>query len=201
MKIVILVEGTTERAFRPHLIRFLAARLTGRMPRLNMFLCNGRLPKGEDLRQTVRRLLTGRDPAGAVIALTDIYTGTQDFFDAADAKTKMRNWVGQEDRFYPHVAQHDFEAWLLPFWSEIQRVADSNRKAPSGSPESINHNHPPSHHIKEVFRNGRRRQYYSKPRDANRILQNQDLGVAAGQCPELKAFLNTILTLCGGSPI
>jgi hypothetical protein len=42
---------------------------------------------------------------------------------------------------------------------------------------------------------------YSKPRDANRILRGQDLGVAAAQCPELKALLNTIITLSGGAPL
>jgi hypothetical protein len=58
-----------------------------------------------------------------VIALTDVYTGTDDFLDAADAKQKMRAWVGKNDRFHPHVAQHDFEAWLLPFWTDIQSLA------------------------------------------------------------------------------
>jgi hypothetical protein len=31
--------------------------------------------------------------------LTDVYTGTSDFKDAADAKAKMRKWVGEEKRF------------------------------------------------------------------------------------------------------
>jgi len=60
---------------------------------------------------------------------------------------------------------------------------------------------PPSHHIREVFRIGACRDGYSKPRDANRILRGKDLTEAANQCPELKAFLNTILTLSGGEPI
>jgi recombinational DNA repair ATPase RecF len=37
-----------------------------------------------------------------------------------------------------------------------------------------------------------------KMADANRILKNKDLRIAAEQCPELKAFLSTILTLSGG---
>jgi hypothetical protein len=94
VKIVIIVEGTTEKAFRPHLERFLAARLAGNMPRLNMFTANGRISKGDRLRREVENLLGGSDPADAVIALTDVYTGTDDFQDAADAKTIMRDWVG-----------------------------------------------------------------------------------------------------------
>lgn len=70
-----------------------------------------------------------------------------------------------------------------------------------GPPESVNHNRPPSVHIKEIFESGTCRDSYSKIRDANRILQNQDLSRAAAQCPELKAFLNTILTLSGGQPL
>lgn len=89
----------------------------------------------------------------------------------------------------------------MPYWSEIQKVAGSNRNAPPGSPESVNHNRPPSYHIKEIFRIGTCRDDYSKVRDANRILRNQDLAIAAVACPELKAFLNRILELSGGQPI
>lgn len=171
------------------------------MPNLDMVPYDGRIPKEEKLRRTVENLLDGHNPAQAVIALTDVYTGTEDFLDAADAKAKMRNWVGNNNRFHPHAAQYDFEAWLLPYWTEIQRIAGHNKKAPSGPPESVNHNRPPSYHIKEIFRIGTCRNDYSKPRDASRILRNKDLTVAAVLCPELKAFLNTILTLCGGQPI
>ena len=186
-------------AFKPHLIAFLQSRLAGQMPRLDPFLYNGRIPKEGKLKRTVETLLrTGSD---AVIALTDVYTGTNDFLDAADAKAKMRQWVGPESRFHPHVAQYDFEAWLLPYWDEIKNLAGHNRNAPPGLPETVNHIHPPSYHIKEIFRVGNRRRDYSKPRDANRILRGKDLGVAAVQCPELRAFLNTILTLCGAEPL
>lgn len=201
MKIAILVEGRTEKAFLPHLREFLNARLTGNMPRLIMFKYDGPIPKQAKLRRTVENLCGAPDWADAVIALTDVYTGTQDFHDAADARAKMRNWVGQNDRFYPHAAQHDFEAWLLPYWDEIQRVAGSNRTAPPGPPESVDHNRPPSFHIREIFRIGTCRDDYSKVRDASRILKDQDLTIAAVQCPELRAFLNTILTLCGAPPL
>lgn len=202
MKIAILVEGKTERAFKPHLRTFLESRLPGRMPRLDMFVCDRRIPKEEKLRRAVENLLsTGKPPADAVIALTDVYTGNGDFRDASDAKKKMRNWVGSDARFHPHAAQHDFEAWLLPFWDEIQKIAGHNRSAPPGPPEAVNHTKPPSFHIREIFRTGGCRDDYSKPRDANRILRGKDLAIAAAKCPELRAFLNTILTLSGGSGI
>lgn len=201
MKITVLVEGKTERAFMPQLREFLKTRLAGRMPNIDVDPCNGRVDMGAKLRQKVEDHLTRRPVSDAVIALTDVYTGTGDFRDAADAKRKMREWVGENDRFYPHAAQHDFEAWLLPFWADIQRLAGSNRGAPSGKPESVDHTKPPSKRIAEVFEAGSRGRSYSKPREAALILQGKDLTVAANQCPELKAFLNTILTLSGAEPL
>ena len=113
----------------------------------------------------------------------------------------MREWVGAENRFYPHAAQHDFEAWLLPYWPVIQKIAGHNRAKPAGQPEQINHQKPPSKHIQELFRNGSCGRDYAKVRDALRILRGQDLVIAANECPELKSFINTILHLCGAVPL
>ena len=202
MKIAILMEGETERVFLPYLREFLSPRLQGKMPRLISNKYDGRIPKEEKLKRVVEALLRGGNPdADHVIALTDVYTGSDDFQDAADAKRKMRGWVGPNERFHPHVAQHDFEAWLLPYWPDIQHLARHNRTAPSGDPESVDHTHPPSYHIKEIFRTGQGPRHYTKTRDAKRILQGKDLSVAAAACAELRAFLNTILTLSEGDPI
>ena len=137
----------------------------------------------------------------AVIALTDVYTGTRDFLDAGDAKAKMRQWVGKQPEFYPHVALHDFEAWLIPYWEDIQRLAGHNMRKPGNNPEAIDHLKPPSHHIKEIFEKGNCRDSYRKPRDGMRILRDKDLLIAANACPELRALLNTILRLSGGELI
>ena len=166
------------------------------MPKLDFLPEGGRIPKGEHLKRKVELLLLTND---AVIALTDVYTGTspRDFESATEARIKMREWVGNEDRFHPHAAQYEFEAWLFPYWSRIQTLAGSNRTAPSSTPEGVNHNKPPSRHLEEVFRTGRKKRAYSKVRDAAAILRDQDLSIAAASCSELKAFLNTILTLSG----
>ena len=202
MKIAILVEGETERIYLPFLREFLGPRLNGNPPKLISSKYDGRIPKQEKLRRRVEALLRGKKPdADHVIALTDVYTGSSDFKDASDAKQKMRDWVGLNDRFHAHAAQYDFEAWLLPYWSAIQELARHNRAAPAGMPESVNHNHPPSYHIKEIFRVGQGPRHYTKTRDAKRILQGKDLSIAAAACPELRGFLNTILTLCNGDPI
>jgi len=203
MKITLIVEGKTEKAFLPVLRDFLKSRLAGRLPNIDVVPYDGRIPTGDKLKRIVTQLLTCRRAADHVIALTDVYTGSRppDFQDAADAKRKMSQWVGNEPRFHPHAAQYDFEAWLLPYWPTIQRLAGHNRAAPTGNPETINHNNPPAHRIREIFEIGNCRDSYIKPRDAGRILRDNGLAVAVDQCAELKALVNTILSVCGGAII
>ncbi|PQO42657.1 DUF4276 family protein [Blastopirellula marina] len=195
MRIAILVEGKTETAFLPHLKRFLQTRLSGRMPKLDTMPCNGGLPKEGRLKRDVQKLLANRrQPADAVIALTDVYPEYQ---TAEDAKEKMKGWVGNEERFFVHVALHDFEAWLLPYWEKICRLTGSNRSSPGRNPEQVNHTNWPARRLAEVYRTGTKSKSYIKARDAGRILKDEDLLVAINACPELKAFINRILELCG----
>ena len=204
MKIAMIVEGETEKAFVPHLRRYLEDKLEGRMPRIHVHKYDGPVPKEEKLKRTVAKLLSGgKNPADHVIALTDVYTGTNPpaFVDAADANYNMRRWVGPEPRFHPHVALHDFEAWLLPYWRTIQSLAGHSKSQPTGSPESVDHDHPPSYWIKEIYKIGSTPRHYNKPRDGERILEKNGLDKAVMQCPELKALVNTIIVLCGGAPI
>ncbi len=198
MNITVLVEGETEQAFKKCLTNFLESRLGGKMPRIKFLNEGGRIPKGTELKRVVENLLKTND---AVIALTDVYTGTNDFTAPNDAKNKMRQWVGDHPNFYPHVAHHDFEAWLIPYWSDIQKLAKHNKSKPGSNPEQINHQKPPSYHIKEIFEAGKCQRSYKKPRDGMKILKDKDLLVSANACPELKAFLNTILQLSGGTLI
>jgi Domain of unknown function (DUF4276) len=195
VKIAILVEGATEVAFREKLREFLKNRLGQEMPRLDFKPQDGRIPKEGKLKRIVENLLDN-DGYDAVIALTDIYTGTKDFQNATDAKDKMMSWVGHNSRFYPHTALHDFEAWLLPYWATIQALAAHNRSAPSGAPETVNHQKPPSYWIKEIFRVGKCKRDYNKLSDGKAILKKNDLINAIQACPELKDFVNRIISLC-----
>jgi hypothetical protein len=202
MRIALIVEGKTEQAFLPPLRKYLETRLADKMPKIVAIPQNGRIPKEEKLKRLVENLLLGPRPYDAVIALTDVYTSknldTRDFTDAADAKRQMRKWVGENPKFYPHAAQHDFEAWLLPYWESIKDMAEHDKSAPSGKPEDVNHDKSPAYHIAEIFRLGKKREYI-KPREALAILskKDNDLNIAIRQCPELKSFINTFFTLCG----
>jgi hypothetical protein len=200
MKIAILVEGATEVAFKEKILEFLKTHLGQNMPKLKFISQDGRIPKEEKLKRIVENLLDN-DGYDAVIALTDVYTGTKDFQNADDAKAKMKDWVGNNPKFYPHTALHDFEAWLLPYWETIKKLAKHNRSAPSGSPETVNHQKPPAYWIKEIFRLGECKRDYNKPSDGKAILKKNDLSVTIQACPELKAFVNRIIDLSGGKPI
>ena len=200
MRIRIIVEGKTEQAFKPILIDFLRPRLVS-MPSLNFHPYNGSIPTEGKLRRIVQNSLEGKGAADHVIALTDVYTGSAPYLfkDAVDAKNKMREWVGAEPRFHPHAAQHDFEAWLLPYWKTIQEMTGHRKNASSGKPENVNHEKAPPYWIKEMFELGNKsRKSYVKPRDAGRILRGNDLMVSIQQCGEFKAFVNTIISLSGG---
>jgi len=199
MRIAILVEGRTERAFKPYLLAYLQTRLAGKMPKLDFVPYDGRIPTGDKLKRVVANLLNNkRHPAEAVIALSDVYTGSipPEFPTAQVAKAKMKEWIGGEDRFHPHVALHDFEAWLLPYWEKIKRLTGSNRKPPHSSPERVNHGNSPAYVLAEIFRTGSKTEGYVKTRDAGRILKDEDLSVSVSACPELKAFVDTIVYLC-----
>lgn len=203
MKIAILVEGRTEKAFKPFLVEFLKGYLAGRMPNLDFVPQDGGLPTNEKLRRVVENLLAGRRAADRVIGLTDVYTGHQPplFTDATDAKHQMNTWVGNNPNFFPHTALHDFEAWLIPYWAKIQRLAKSNRASPGTNPETVNHNNPPAYRIKEIFEVGECTNSYSKTIDGPRILRGENLLTSINECSEFKAFVNRIIALSGGTPI
>jgi hypothetical protein len=204
VRIAILVEGKTERVFKPFLLSFLSGHLRGQMPKLDFVPQDGGIPTNQKLLRVVENLLNDRQfPADAVIALTDVYTGKNPplFLDAIDAKEKMNQWVRGTPKFYPHVALYDFEAWLLPYWSKIQRVAKSNRTLPAPNPETVNHGNPPAYRLQEVFRTGVHKKSYSKTIDAPRILKGEDLMVSINACAELKSFVNRIILLCDGVSI
>ena len=161
MKITIICEGRTEKAFNPCLKSFLSDRLHGKNPALRYDVHNGAIPAGKKLKKLVGTLLTnGPVKSDAVIALTDVYPA---FADAASAKQAMQEAVGNEPKFFPHVALHDFEAWLLPYWDRIQKLSGRNSAPFAQNPEAVNHGNPPAHRLSKLFEAGSCRASYSKP--------------------------------------
>jgi hypothetical protein len=193
MKIVLLVEGDTEKALKEHLKRFLDERAEAAgKPKIALRTGQITLNRG-DLRGRIRLEL--RDPqVSAVVGLVDVYPT---FASAEQAKQFLREAAAHDPRFYAHAALHDVEAWLLPFWANICARLGVKRAAPGARPETVDLNHPPSRRLQELYSLAKPPQKYIKPIEMNALLRGKDLTVVAGQCPEFKALLNTLLTLSG----
>ncbi len=203
VNIVILIEGQTEVQFiEQHVKHFLENRIRGHMPRIRTVKCGGPLPKQYELKKAVERLLSNqKKPVDAVVALTDVYTGItpHPFQDGEDARRKMNEWTGNNPNFHPHAAQYEIEAWLIPYRDRIQKISGCQDPPPGRSPEEIDHDNPPSHLLERVFKKGGSQ--YKKTLHPVRILDNQDLMKSVKECPHLKNFLNTLLTLSSADPI
>ena len=191
MSVVLLVEGETETALKGKLKAFLdeRAEAEGR-PKVALRTRDIMTLNRSKLRRRVGLEL--RDPrVTAVVGLIDVYPN---FGSADDARQFLRSAVGDEPRFYAHAAQYDVEAWLLPYWDSICRRLGVQRAMPGANPEEVDRDHPPSRRLNELYRIAKPSRKYVKPIEMAAILRNQDLTVAADQCPELRNLLNTLLT-------
>jgi len=193
--IVLIVEGETEAAVRPVLKAFLDERCEAEgKPKVRLDPKRLRAMRNETkLRAVARDALKDSDVC-CLVGLVDVYP---DFADASDAKRHLRSGLPEDPRCHAHAAQYEFEAWLLPFWDDICRNLRLQAQRPGGDPEEVDLTKPPSHRLKELYRKAGFD--YHKPRDALAILSRNKLGVAAHQCPELKALLETLLK-CAGLP-
>ena len=151
----------------------------------------------DKLRGRVRRELAGRDVAG-VVGLIDVFP---QFENAAAAKAFLRQAAGDLSGFHAHAAQYDVEAWLLPYWDDICRRVGVTQSPPGANPETVDGNNPPAYRLKALYRRARPKRKYVKTKEMYAILKGKDLTVAAGRCPEFKAFLNTLLTLSNLEPL
>jgi hypothetical protein len=198
MTIVLLAEGKTETALKECLKRFLDERALaeGRpkvalRPKDIMTLNQGKL------RGRIRLEL--RDPqVTAVVGLIDVYPH---FVSASEAKDFLRQAADDEPRFYAHAAQYEVEAWLLPYWDVICKRVGVHSAAPGPHPEQVDRDHPPSKRLGELYRLAKPPRKYVKPIEMAAILRDKDLRIAADQCLEFRALLNTLLAVGGLSPL
>ncbi len=199
-EIVVLCEGATEKSLKDVLKNFLDEKCKEAEKdrvRLTLVSVNGasELLKVDRLSALVNNHLK-RSGVMAVVGLLDVVGPSgRRFKDGGEAIKTLKALLPDEKRFHAHAAQHDLEAWLLPYWDTAQKKAGHKKALPGPNPEKVNHDHPPSWHLQELFRLGGKR--YDKARDAAAILRGQDLTLAAAKCPQFKAFLNTLLNLSG----
>lgn len=197
MKVVVLCEGKTEAALRTALHQWVNRRLLETNMGIAIKALGGSLLRSKFRTQVERNLA---DPAVlAVIGLTDVYPNFDSAMHAKAALTTRVAGSADSKSFRPHVALFEVEAWLLPFWDDIATRLGVQAKRPGDKPEDVNTQKPPSKHIEGLFR--RAGKEYQKARDAPKWLTADRLEIAAQSCPELKAFLNTLLELAGAEPL
>ncbi len=199
MTIVLLVEGATETALKHKLKAFLDTRAEREgHPKVALRTRDIMSPSEAKLRGRIRLEL--RDPqVEAVVGLIDVYP---EFTSATKAKEFLRRAADGEPHFYPHVAQYEVEAWLLPYWDTICQRVGVQQKLPGQHPEQVNLNKPPSKRLATLYRLAKPRpRKYVKTIEMAAILHDKDLTIAASQCPELKSLLNTLLTLGNLTPL
>lgn len=193
MTIVLLVEGSTEKTVTDKLKEYLdqQAELGGR-PRVALRAAKIKSTQLHALGQQIRLQLQTQNTTD-VVGLIDVFPR---FTDALAAKTFLRGaaeHAGVKQHFYPHAAQYDVEAWLLPYWDDICRRIGVKQGPPGGNPEMVDSVRPPSYRLKELYQRAGRR--YVKTIEMPAILKGKDLSIAADACAELKSLLNTLFLL------
>jgi len=196
--VVLLVEGETETVLKDHLKHFLDVRadLEGR-PKVALRTKDIMALNEGKLRGRIRLELNVSDVT-ALVGLVDVYPR---FADAAEAKAFLLRAANGDPRFYAHAAQYEVEAWLLPYWETICERVGVRHAKPGPDPEKVDLDRPPSRRLEELYRLAKPSRRYIKTIEMATILRDKDLVVAAGQCPELMALLNTLLRLGGLSPL
>jgi len=197
LTIVLLVEGDTEIALKRHLKAFLDRRAEAEgKPQVRLTTRDIMARAPDKVKRRVALEL--RDPAvSAVVALIDVYPR---FRSAREAREYLAQGV-DDARFHAHAAQYDVEAWLLPYWDDICRRLGIRQAAPGANPEEVDELKPPAHRLRALYQLAKPARRYAKATEMSAILKGKDLAVSAARCSELKAFLNTLLTLGGLEPL
>lgn len=197
MKIVVICEGKTEAAIKKGLREYVQSRLSD-SDRVGIATksLHGSVVRPK-LATIVANHLESNDVTGVVV-LTDVYDKFANAEEAKDAIQRVVGAAAEDRRFRAHVAKYDVEAWVIPFWERITRKLGVRAKPPSGKPEEINGQKPPSHHLKELYRKAK--DSYEKDVDGPKWLTGEGLEFAAEQCPELRLFLNSLLEFAKAEP-
>lgn len=188
MKIVVICEGDSEEALK-HVLRKFVQRGAAKRVGVDTLPLDGPTLR-KKLARVVKLSLARRGVVG-VVALTDVHP---DFSNAEDAKAALYRYSGQNmktGQFRAHAAKFELEAWLMPFWNEIAKSLGVRAKKPGARPEDINNEKPPSIHLSDLYR--RANSKYLKAVHVAKWLTADNLETAAEQCPELRAFLNSLL--------
>lgn len=203
MRVVLLVEGWTEKELPTFLKRWLDPQLPQPIGLHAVRLAGASHYLGNVAKRT-RSHLTNDEDAIAVFGLLDLYGLQFDYPKHADRDQKI-NWaraqiVNRVDpalrpKFRQHFAVHEIEAWLLadPRLFPTIKLPDKCAR-----PEEINFNEPPSKLLDRLFKereNRRRYRGYDKITMASNLFPQLDPTLVYQKCPNFKLMMDEMLNM------
>ena len=141
----------------------------------------------------------------AIFTLIDLYGLKKNMYNLSDETRlkveKLIKWLKDEfeegilDKFHPHLAVHETEAWFLAEEKVLSKMLGTKIKRFS-NPESINFEDHPSKRLNKLFLKNLQRRYIKGGLygDDRKMFENMILEKTAEKCPYLKAFYNDLKT-------
>lgn len=206
MRLVLLVEGQTEkRVVPPFVRRWLDPRTTKRIRVVaDQIVGSARLIR--DAERRVKLLLSERDVL-AVFGLIDLYGASPSAGGGSVADRVRRLKAGIEnpvrktgvgpERFRQFVAVHELEAWLLSqpevFPSPVRMGLEGIRRPP----EDVDFSEPPKRLLKRLYEHRLKRDYRPMT-DGTHLFAKLDPDTAYQRCPNLREMLDAVLAVAQG---
>lgn len=201
MKLVLFVEGHTERALPAFFKRWLDSRLP-RPVGIRTVHFNGWRHYDDEIATKVELNLSGKAGADVVagIGLLDLY-GPDFYPKSATTPADRYSWAKKHleekvdhPRFRQHFAVHETEAWLLAAPENLPREVRTALPPRSTRPEEVNFDEPPGKLLGRLYREKLSRSY-KKVIDGGDLFRALPPEQAAEKCPHLKSLLNEMLEL------
>ena len=201
MKLVVCVEGYTEKRVIPSLLkRWLDTRLTQPIG-VQIDRSEGWRELWDDLPKKARMYLNGprESEIVGIVGLMDLYGptiypgGVTTATDrAAWAKSEIEGRVS-DVRFRMFFAVHELEAWLLSdptlFAGGVKRAIAGDKRAP----EAINFDESPSKLLQRLFSQEGR--YYKKVVDGGNLFARLNPDTVYRKCPHFQRMMDELLNL------
>jgi hypothetical protein len=202
MKFVLLVEGETERRSLPEFLgRGLNQQLNKKVG-IDTIDMRGWSNFTKEVRKRTHTHLDSprANSIIAVIGLLDLYAPT--FYPNLKASSdEKHDWavnhfesLVDRARFRMFFAVHEIEAWILSQPNLLPQPVQSSLPGSIAHPETVNHDQPPSHRLKQAYRD-KLKTTYKKTTDGVNSFRQLDPAVVAQKCPRFHQMLNEMLAL------
>ncbi len=202
MRIILIVEGDTEKRSIEGLIRRQLLEMTGKKIGVTAINVNGYGNFFHDIPQRVKKYLTGpdRDEILAVAGLMDLYKSPyardvhRPVSDRVIEGTRLFEESVRQDRFRMFFAVHEYEAWLLSDVEKFDPAIRSRIASHARYPEEVNTDEPPSKYLKRLYSEYLHREY-KKTVDGTVLMGRIDPQRVYDQCPNYRAMIDFFVSL------